>query len=391
MALDGILLDVDGTLFDTNEQHARAWTIVLEEHGYTIGKDRILLEIGKGGDRLVPSVLGAELAEKDGKAMRDRHGDVFRSIIDKEGVEPFAGVEKLFASLRKRGIKTAVATAAKKENLQRMVKVAGLDLFKLADVVVTDSDVEESKPAPDVVTAAYRKLGMSPAQCAMIGDTPYDAQACLGAGVVCIGVVTGIQSEEALRNAGCRLTYRDAADLEAHLDEALQACSPAEVHFDQEQLEAWMRSALEVAKLGPVERELPIGAVVVDAKGEILSRAFNEVRQRRTPVAHAEIVALERLPSHPARRSGLTLVTTLEPCVMCFGACMEAGIDTIVYALEAPANGGPSRCRSIDTPGAVRPRVVKGILRDESRALLEAGLDEYPDKRYLKDLLERTA
>jgi HAD superfamily hydrolase (TIGR01509 family) len=221
MTPDAIIFDLDGTLLDTNEMHARAWKQALEEFGHEIAQDRIALQIGKGGDRLVPSLLGDGISERESKKMRDRHGEIYRKMVEREGVKVFPMVQALFNAVHQRGLRVAIATASEKEDLEKVVKRAGLNLLDLADEVVNDSDVEESKPAPDVVEAAVKKLKLPPDRCVMVGDTPYDMQAGVQAGVACIGVLTGVHSGETLREAGARAVFRDTRDLLARLDEVL--------------------------------------------------------------------------------------------------------------------------------------------------------------------------
>jgi tRNA(Ile)-lysidine synthase len=132
-----------------------------------------------------------------------------------------------------------------------------------------------------------------------------------------------------------------------------------------------MDEALTAARKGGEAGEIPIGSVVVDGDGTILGRGCNRARETGSYTRHAEIEALEDaagmdLPD----RSGVVLVTTLEPCAMCLGAAVEGGIDTVVYALEAPENGAVGRMRPSRAPGGVLPRFVAAVRREESRRLL---------------------
>ena len=154
MALHGMIFDIDGTLVDTNLAHVEAWRRAFKRLGYDVPPERIKVEIGKGGDLLVPSILGEEVEK--------RHGE--------------------FQALRQRGIRTALATSSNKKHLQATCDSAGIDLPSLADVLVAKEDAEASKPAPDLVIVAWEKLTLTPAECAMVGDTVYDARACRGPG-----------------------------------------------------------------------------------------------------------------------------------------------------------------------------------------------------------------
>src|SRR5262249_48895828 len=153
--------------------------------------DRIAVEIGKGGDLLVSAVLGAEAEKKDGGRLRQEHGRQFLDVARHTRFRLFPGAEDLLRRLRERGLKAALATSSEKSHLDATLASAGVDLSRHFDVVTTKDDAGTSKPAPDLVHAALGKLGMFPAQCAMVGDTPYDAAACLQAGVVCLGVLSG--------------------------------------------------------------------------------------------------------------------------------------------------------------------------------------------------------
>ena len=391
MAIDAILFDLDGTLLDTNVLHARAFEEAFAQHGFTIPEDRILPEIGKGSGKLLTSIIGPSAEAEHGEALREAHSRIYAEMVEKEGVSLFPDVRALFEAVRERGLKIAVATASKEEELEKVMDRASLDLSALADVLVTDSDVERSKPAPDTVSAAVEKLGLSPAQCAMIGDTPYDAAACKRAGVVLLAVATGVHTREDLLQAGARAVYADTGDLLRHLDEALETASPSPDHLDGKTLDALMQAALDEARSGVERGEVPIGSVLARFSGEIIARGYNATRATGSAIAHAEI---ETLRAAAGQLSGdardLVLVTTLEPCVMCYGAAMTAGVDTIVYALEAPTDGGVERCRPIQSPGARMPRVIGGIRREQSRTLLAAWRERQPDAVFVRDLLERT-
>ncbi|HEX8833148.1 MAG TPA: HAD-IA family hydrolase [Abditibacteriaceae bacterium] len=394
MALDAIIFDVDGTLVDTNALHIAAWKTALAGHGFAIPEDRIAPEIGKGGDNLLPALIGQAATDEYKEALSDACSEEFLKLVEQKPVEIFPGVRELFAELKQRGLKIAIATSAESEAFGAIQKSAGLDLEELADAIVTSSDAENSKPAPDIVLAAVKKLGLSPAQCAMIGDTIHDAEACRHAGVACIGVKTGGNAENDLRSSGARVVYDDIAALLKNLNDASKIASPGTAHLSGDVLQKLMREALEVAREGMRNGEAPIGCVLADGNAQIIARGYNEMQGSQNKTAHAEIVTFARAAGKtPLEARDLVLVSTLEPCVMCTGAAMEAAVDTIVYALRAPLDSGTGRVRAPQSPESQMPRIVSDVLADESRSLFEEWLKKNADSSqaaFIKQLLAAT-
>jgi len=400
MALDALIFDLDGTLIDTNGAHVESWVRTLARFGYNLGPDRVGPEMGKGGDNLVPDVLGPEADRRDGDAMREMVAAEYVKIVTRERhVRVFDDAVKLLAALRERGVRTALATSSGDQHLDATFESAGVDFRELVDVVVKKDDVERSKPAPDVVVAALGKLDLSPAQCAMVGDTPHDAEAAKRAGVITLGVLCGgYTSERALREAGARGVWRDPAHLLAELDDALRIASPARAHLTRERLEALMRDALAAAAEGRAAGEVPVGCVIADGDANVVARAYNAENATGDRTAHAEMEAFrllaERAPRDERSPRDLVLVTTVEPCVMCLGAAIVSAVDTVVYALQAPADAGTLRVRNPVDPDSQMPRVVGGVLAAESRALLEQWLGAHRGAReaaYVEQLLARPA
>ena len=396
MALDAIILDLDGTLVDTNAMHIEAWQRVLKRFGFRIGADRIFTEVGKGGDKLIPGLLGREVAEKFGKEMQEAHPGEFKKLAESRGLRVFPGVRELLETFRNRGLKTCLATSSGKSHLEVIERASGLAVRELVDDVVTSDDAEESKPAPDLVTAAVRKLGISPAQAAMLGDTPYDAESAKHAGVVCLGLTCGGHDQATLLQAGARAVYRDAADLDEHVDEALRITSPGSAHLNEALLARLMNEALAVAREGMAAGEVPIGCVLARGDGTVFAHGFNELNHTGNPTTHAEMVTFARAAgkTRPDERD-LVLVSTLEPCVMCLGAAMESAVDTVVYGLRAPADSGTGRVSPPQSPESQMPRIVPGVLAEESRRLFKAWL-KVPGRNakqvaFVRQLLELTS
>lgn len=393
MALDGILFDVDGTLVDTNHAHVETWRRAFEACGYDIPHDRIGPEIGKGGDNLIPALLGEKASKEHSQKLKEIYGEEFLKMAASQPFAPLPGARELLEEGRKRGLKLAIATSADSKYFEAICQSSGVDWAALADVVVTASDAEKSKPDPDIIDAALQKLHLSPAQCAMVGDTPHDAEACRLGGVVCLGVLTsGLNTpEELLREAGARKVFRDCRELLDNLDDTLQLCSPGSAHLTDKVLHTLMREALQAARDGMTAGEAPIGCVLADGSGQVIARGYNEMNASQNKTAHAEIVTFARAAGKtPLEARDLILVSTLEPCVMCTGAAMEAAVDTIVYAFKAPMDSGTSRVRAPRSPESQMPRIVGDILSNESRALFEEWLEANRDSEqsaYIKQLL----
>ena len=394
MALNGIIFDVDGTLFDTNALHVEAFQKAFADCGYQIAADRLAPEIGKGGDHLVPDVLGKSADDKDGEKIRATQVQHFMHLARERGVQAFPAVVELLNELRARGLKLAVATSGEAKTLKLLCEMANVDLENLCDVVVTNADVAHSKPAPDLVVAACEKLGLSVAQCAMIGDTTHDAQSCKRAGVVCIGVTAGGNSEHDLRHAGARLVLADAHRVLVDLDDVLEKASPGAGFLTTQLQETLMREALEAARDGVRNGEAPIGCVLARGDGTIIARGFNEMNGSQNKTAHAEIVTFAKAAGQvPLDARDLILVSTLEPCVMCTGAAMESAVDTVLWALRAPEDQGTTRVAPPQSPESQMPRIVSRVLELEARQLFVDWLAENKEAdgaEYVEQLLKAT-
>jgi HAD superfamily hydrolase (TIGR01509 family) len=222
MPIRGVIFDLDGTLVDTNWHHVEAWRRAFATFGYDVSRDRIASQVGKGGDQLVPTVLGEEAAGRDGNALRKRHGEEFKATAGREKFGVIPGAVELLTELRRRGVKTALATSSPAALVDATMNSVGVDFRKLVDVATTADDADASKPAPDIVLAALDKLGLPPAECVMIGDTPFDVLACKPSAVACWGVACGgCHPAAALTAVGAAKVFADPADVLAHLDEAL--------------------------------------------------------------------------------------------------------------------------------------------------------------------------
>ncbi len=394
MALEGWLFDLDGTLVDSNPSHVAAWMTALERVGYRVGADRVAVEIGKGGDKFVASVLGDSAEARHGDELRRAQGEAYLALVRDRGLKPVKGAVELLGALRRRGIRTALATSASPEHLEATERACGVRFRDRVDAVVGAGDVRAPKPAPDVVEVALAKLGLGAAQCALSGDTPWDAASARSAGVVFVGVTFGAYDAAALFGAGARAVYRDVADILEHLDEALVRASPGPLRYDAAMLRRLVGEALAAAEAGMQAGEVPIGAVLASGDGRVFARGQNRFVATGDKSAHAEIDAFRAAASHPGdpfAARDVIMVSSLEPCVMCTGAAMECAVDLIVYALPAPADAGSRR---VTPPASVEnqvSRIVGGIAADESRALFQRWLDRpHRDPRqepYVRQLL----
>lgn len=196
--ITGILFDIDGTLLDSNDAHAHAWVDTFKEFNFEIGFETVRRAIGMGSDNLLPTVAGIESESKQGKSLAKRRGEVFNEKY-LDAIKPFPQTRELVKALKDSGFKLVVATSASEEDLKALLKRANVeDLF---DEKTNSDDVENSKPDPDIIIAAMKKIGVKPDQAIMIGDTPYDVAAAARANVRCIGVTCGGWSPESLRGA----------------------------------------------------------------------------------------------------------------------------------------------------------------------------------------------
>ncbi|MDP9135303.1 MAG: HAD family hydrolase [Actinomycetota bacterium] len=208
-----VILDIDGTLVDTNYQHTLAWQRALREHGEVVQAAVIHRHIGMGGDQIVAAVAGDEVEQRAGDAIRATEGERYQELIDE--VELLPGARALLVALRARGITTVLASSAKAEEVD--VYVDMLDARVLVDAWTTSADVEATKPEPDLVRAALDKAGSGEA--VLVGDSVWDCKAAGRAGIPTAGVLTGGFSREELLEAGATIVYESAEELCRHLDE----------------------------------------------------------------------------------------------------------------------------------------------------------------------------
>jgi len=213
------ILDIDGTLVDTNYHHAIAWYRAFRQLEVVLPIWRIHRHIGMGGDQLVGALGGERLEEEKGDDIRAAEKVLYAELIDE--VEPLAGSRELIEDLKQRGHAVVLASSAKKKEVDHYLDL--LDARELADGWTTSADVKATKPEPDLVQAAVEKAGGGEA--VMVGDSTWDCEAAKRAGLETVAVLTGGFSEAELREAGAVAVYHSIEDLRDALDETPLAAS----------------------------------------------------------------------------------------------------------------------------------------------------------------------
>jgi HAD superfamily hydrolase (TIGR01549 family) len=207
------ILDIDGTLVDTNYHHALAWYRAFRQHGELLPIWRIHRHIGMGGDQLVESLCGKRVEDEKGDDIRTAEKALYMALI--EEVEPFAGARELIRELREAGHPVVLASSAKPDEVEHYLEL--LDARDLVDAWTDSGDVEVTKPEPDLVHAAMEKAGQGEA--VMVGDSTWDCEAAKRAGVPTIAVLTGGFSEAELREAGAAVVFTSIDELRERVRE----------------------------------------------------------------------------------------------------------------------------------------------------------------------------
>ncbi|HET6314500.1 MAG TPA: HAD family hydrolase [Chloroflexia bacterium] len=215
MKIKGVILDVDGTLVDSNDAHIRSWLEALSQHGYNCTYEEIRRLIGMGSDNLLPAAIGVEKDTSEGKRLSDTWAEVFeRDYLPH--IKAFPHTRDLLLALKARGLKLVVASSAQEDMLDKLLDIA--EAKDLLEESTSADDAENSKPDPDIVEASLRKIGLRPDEVLMLGDTPYDIQAASKLHIGTIGLRCGGWDDEGLK--GAVAVYDDPADLLARLDDS---------------------------------------------------------------------------------------------------------------------------------------------------------------------------
>jgi HAD superfamily hydrolase (TIGR01509 family) len=210
---DAVLLDIDGTLVDSNGAHAAAWSDAFAAHGHHHTVEEIRPLIGKGGDKLLCELASLDHESGEGREIAEERGAIFKSRY-LPTLRPTPGAAALVDWLLASGLTVVIATSAKQDEVKALLKICGG--LALAERATTSDDAERSKPDPDILVAALRKSDANPDRVIMIGDTPYDVEAAHRAGIATIAFRCGGWDDESLREAIA--IYDDPQDLLARLD-----------------------------------------------------------------------------------------------------------------------------------------------------------------------------
>ena len=213
MTRPAAILDVDGTLVDTNYHHSIAWYRAFKQHDRVMPLWRIHRHMGMGGDQLVEELAGGDFEREHGDDVRAAEKALYTALIDE--VRPLSEARRLIEVLKERGHTVVLASSAKAEEVDHYLDL--LDARELADGWTTSADVEATKPQPDLVEVALEKAGSRSA--VMVGDSTWDCIAATRAGIETIAVLTGGFSIEELREAGAACVFEDLADLLDSLSE----------------------------------------------------------------------------------------------------------------------------------------------------------------------------
>jgi HAD superfamily hydrolase (TIGR01549 family) len=211
--MDTVVLDVDGTLLDSNYHHVLAWARALEHVGAPVPLWRIHRHIGMGGDRLVAAVAGDDVEARVGDDVRDRWEREYDAVITETRL--FPGARHLLSALRSRGLAVALASSSIPSHAQHAFEL--LDAQRFTDPATTSEDAKESKPHPELIGEALERVGAGSA--CVVGDSVWDVEAAARAGVPAYGVLLGGYGRAELLDAGAVAVYEDLMDLHAHLDE----------------------------------------------------------------------------------------------------------------------------------------------------------------------------
>ena len=198
MHLQAVLLDIDGTLVDSNDLHVRCWSEAFGELGVSFGHDELRRQIGKGGDLLVPDMLNARQMRQFGEKVKELRTEIWKHEYMPR-VRPFPGVRRALQALHARGVKLALASSSNEEEVEYYTQLLGVG--ELLATSTSKRDAEFSKPSPEIFRAALERIGSDAARTLAIGDTPYDILAAHRVPIPIAVVRSGGFEDDLLRKA----------------------------------------------------------------------------------------------------------------------------------------------------------------------------------------------
>ncbi len=211
MSFTAVIFDVDGTLVDSVDIHARAWQEAFDHFGKHVAFDAIRAQIGKGGDQIVPHFLSPREVSAIGDKLEKFRGEIFKRNYLPQ-VRSFPGTRDLFQRLADDGVKLALASSAKAHELKHYIEIARIG--DLIDAKTAAGEVENTKPDPEIVRVALEKLGKpAPEKVRMVGDSPWDVEAAHAAGIACVAVLCGGFPEADLKRVGADGVFKGPTDV----------------------------------------------------------------------------------------------------------------------------------------------------------------------------------
>lgn len=215
----GVILDVDGTLVDSNDAHAHAWVEAMAEYGYIVAFEKVRPLIGMGGDKVLPVTIHLQKDSETGSQISKRRAEIFKERYLPH-VRAFPGAKALLQEMRKRGLKLTIASSAQPDELKSLMQLVGAE--DLVEEKTTSKDVKRSKPDPDVMRVTLERSGLDAFEVLMIGDTAFDIEAARKVQVRTVAFRSGGWKDADL--AGALAIYDGPADLLAHYDESPLVC-----------------------------------------------------------------------------------------------------------------------------------------------------------------------
>ncbi|MDQ6660668.1 MAG: HAD family hydrolase [Chloroflexota bacterium] len=211
----GVILDVDGTLVNSNDAHAKAWVEAMEEYGYHVPFEKVRPLIGMGGDKVLPETIGVQKDSEEGQKISKRRGEIFKEKY-LPTLKPFPKAHELLQAMRQHGLKLAVASSSQKDELKALLSIVGAQ--QLIEEETSAKDAPNSNPNPEVVEVTLQHIGLPANEVLMLGDTAYDIEAAQKVDVSTIALRSGGWKDSDLQ--GAIAIYNDTADLLAHYEDS---------------------------------------------------------------------------------------------------------------------------------------------------------------------------